>query len=136
VRTPGPSRAAALGAFLVFLAAQLVGLWHQASARHAVCAQHGEVVEAGPASTSAPAAGVDRDARLEASGASGEHEHCAVDGFLHQQATSASPPAAVATCTSVPAAAPLGHAAPLPALRVTDYAPKTSPPGSRLALVS
>lgn len=137
------TRASAFALLALFVAAQSGALWHQATERHAICVEHGDVVEAQHGGHSegqaegqpeiAPertreAAGVEwSKAAGEADAA--EHAHCEVVARRREEVTT---PAVSAALTVTRFEAPLllvaDRVAQSGAPSILRFAPKASPP--------
>jgi hypothetical protein len=117
---------------LVFVLSSLIGLVHEATTRHVVCAEHGELMHgaletAERAAAGAPAQlGATRDPAIP--GAHG-HEHCSLTSTIHNVRVEPRPPALV---PAPPVISDVGDAAPRAQRHRGDLvyrtAPKTSPP--------
>jgi len=119
---------AALTAF-AFALASLLGVIHEATTRHVVCAAHGELIHADAPTKVAkpPAGGAVASARTTAS--THGDDHCALASATHQSRVTSRAPAmasAVAPADTVVAVVPAG----VPRAETSLYrtAPKTSPP--------
>jgi len=115
----------------LFLATQVGAFWHHATERHAICAEHGDVVELGHGGEDGrPGVPVGRSPMLgSASDGDSEHAHCEL--LAHRRDEHALV-AAVPTVAITPAA---GHqklsliAEPAQgSLAILRFAPKSSPP--------
>jgi hypothetical protein len=127
-RRPARRRVTALLAACCALA-MLGSALHHLLARHAVCAEHGETIDAPAARELArPPVSAQVEARAPAA-SQGQHEHCA---WVHHRRSLGlgAPTLSVAAPPLVPAASVAFAARPAPAPResVLSLAPKSSPP--------
>jgi hypothetical protein len=119
----------------VLLLGPLLGVLHEAEARHRFCSEHGVVEDvAGNTAAAFPrgAAGDSAGTRLAFRGAGGEqdadHARCGFHTGTPPRVAFL-PPLAVATLAPPPLqTAPLSENLPTPTTPIVRYAPKTSPP--------
>jgi hypothetical protein len=137
VRTPTatPARRLTVALALLCLASQLSGLAHLAFVPHLACAEHGELVEAGPGLLPGPAPGVaesvDAASPIAAPVAGHGHAHCLLSALRRTPATLSAAPALERPAPGVEGPASLGRPERLPgALPVLAVAPKSSPPAA------
>ena len=125
-RRASPSRVVlALVVALLGGTEQIIASVHEASVRHVICAEHGEITHvSASAGASAPAA---RATVVEGSSSSEEHEHCLQAAL---QSPRQSPPIVSQGVAPALVASALGEPAQYtaPGTRILLSAPKTSPP--------
>ncbi len=124
------SSTAAAFAVVLLVAGQLAALAHEATTRHVVCSEHGELLEAPTPSSVSSAPDDSQHAHLIGiDGVAGEHEDCAIARALRQSTRTLDASAHVAISVVVATNAP-----PAPVNSVVAFeqllliAPKTSPP--------
>ena len=116
---------------LVFVLASLAGFVHESTTRHVRCAEHGELVDAGTTTASAPTAATDDDGRTSVQPGgptASEHEHCALASAMRTSPVVSRSPALAPTRVAIVTLS-FGHArATPPVASLYRTAPKTSPP--------
>jgi hypothetical protein len=129
-----PSTAAAF-AVVLLVVGQIAAFAHEATTRHVVCSEHGELLEASaPSSThSASSESVDSDhARwigIDGDGSSGPHEDCAIARALRQTTDTLHASIHIGATTFIAtSAAPPPIDCSFAFDRLLLIAPKTSPP--------
>lgn len=129
--TPRTSRLGALALIALFAGTQVGAFWHQATEKHAICAEHGDVIELGDRAEPAKAHSTPASASFEAeSERSLEHAHCELLGRRRDEEAAPPPPPAIDLKPSLVAVVVLrAAAAPArPAAAILRFAPKASPP--------
>jgi hypothetical protein len=123
-------RLLALSLLLVAGAGQTLPGLHHLLVRHAVCAEHGELVHAAELAEASSEAGSESDAaRPSHDEPEHEHEHCSMPGLSADPALVSAGPAAErqplgALPASLPAASERAHSS----LALLAFAPKLAPP--------
>lgn len=119
------------GTLALFIAAQAGALWHEATERHAICAEHGDVVELSGDGSHAPAADTHPVPILAADAALAEADHGHCELFLRRTDSSAlsrQPVATLAPVSELSVAAVVIRSAPASTVDLLRLAPKSSPP--------
>jgi predicted cobalt transporter CbtA len=128
------ARRTALAVLVLFVIGSIASSLHMALVRHAVCAEHGEVVHVAPA---APAPGCDsalheHDSRQWSStpsDSSDAHDHCPVALQARERGLAWTPTRAVVQKHGPPLVRTCAPSyAPVPTLSRLFFAPKHSPP--------
>ncbi len=124
------SSTAAAFAVVLLVAGQLAALAHDATTRHVVCSEHGELLEAPTPSSASTAPDESQHAHLIGiDGVAGEHEDCTIARALRQSTRMLDASAHVVVAALVVTSAP-----PAPVNSIIAFeqlllvAPKTSPP--------
>jgi hypothetical protein len=115
---------------IVFVAASLLGIVHEATTAHARCAAHGELVDReGPvAAVAAPASAQDALETTQPAARGHGDEHCLLASALRTPRVTARPVAPVALVVIVAGIATAAPGAVQTSASVYRIAPKTSPP--------
>ena len=125
-----PSRTLlALFISLVCPTGQIIASLHEASVRHVICAEHGELAHVGASGVAdAASARTDNSASVRGEASETSHEHCPHAGVLRRQRTLDAPQVGLAPVLVLTAAVgePARYVA--PSTRLLLSAPKTSPP--------
>jgi hypothetical protein len=121
-------RARAAVTALAFALASLLGVIHEATTRHVVCAAHGELIHADAPSKVAKAAPQDAIGARAPSSTDGD-DHCALAQALRQSRIAPRVPVLAPVVASVDDVVALAPRATVPvASALYRTAPKTSPP--------
>jgi hypothetical protein len=126
-------RAAACAVAMAAMLGQVAGYAHLAFTAHVRCAEHGELIEAGPSTASAAIASLgsvaERHASIDAVEAPGHgHEHCAAAPHRRDRAAHAFVRTFVAAAELPFVARVTTQIGPPRAIRLILLAPKSSPP--------
>lgn len=127
--SPRPRTAAAF-AVVLFVAGHVAAFAHEATTRHVVCSEHGELLESATTSGASAVAQDREHAVWTASGQGGSaHEDCVIARALHQSGDTPRASGAPSCTTIVSSTAPPIEIARLPSAdELLLIAPKTSPP--------
>jgi hypothetical protein len=122
-------RAVALSLALAAMLGQVAGYAHLAFTRHVTCAEHGELVDAGSATTAVPDAERAAHGRVEATGDGDHaHEHCTIAPHRRDRATGAPVRSFIAGSSVAAVSGVRATIDPPRSIALIRLAPKSSPP--------
>lgn len=115
-------------AVVLLVAGQLVAFAHEAAVRHAVCSEHGELLDVATPSEHASSTDRDHAEWLAVEGHGGGHADCTIARLLEQPSATESAAVSIAVATQTTQLADRPLTAVELALDLYLIAPKTSPP--------